>query len=224
MIIVANLKAKAVIFDCDGVLVDSEVVYLNSLTEYIKSIGHDTSVEEIKHVVGMKIESIAKEIQSMFELTHLSIEEIVIGQRQVHHKNLKKTTVEIMPYLMNLIKELKSKKIKMAVASSSNREYVKKILEEINIIDYIDFYIGGDQVVNSKPNPEIFNKAISKLAVNTNEVIIIEDSANGIEAAKATGAFVVAYKGSEITQNTKGANLEVNDYSELKISGSVAKF
>ena len=88
----------------------------------------------------------------------------------------------------NILRFLKEKEVKIALASSNNRYEINLYLEKTNLLKYFEYIISGEDIKESKPNPEIFNKVINYFNVKPSETIILEDSFNGIRAAHSSGA------------------------------------
>ena len=122
-----------------------------------------------------------------------------------------------MPGLVELLKKFYKKGIPMAVASSSGHEIIDILLKQISIRKYFKFTVSSELVGGSKPEPDIFLYTADLLLVKPEECIVIEDSTNGIRAAKAANMFCVAYNGaSGNSQNQSLADVQINDYSELE--------
>ncbi|MGK0551572.1 HAD family hydrolase [Enterococcus faecalis] len=207
---------KAVIFDCDGVLVDSEILYLNSLLKYLKTLGIETTIDEVKFVVGMKAYEIAEALQRKFELNQVSIEELIQKQDEYQEREMAAVELQPMSGLIDFLDSLKNQGYKLAIASSSLKNYVENVCRRIGILEYFDLLVTGEQVSNSKPDPEIFNKTVELLGIPKEETLIVEDSVNGIKAAKSSGVFVVGYKGSVIEQDTTNADAELKTFVEIQ--------
>ncbi|MEF9961570.1 MAG: HAD family phosphatase [Erysipelotrichaceae bacterium] len=206
---------KTVIFDFDGVVIDTEVVYLESVKEYLKTLNIETTIQAIQYIVGMKMETITKNLQDQFALQAYSIDELIKGQRAIFNQKMSSKDITLMPGIKAFLKTLKQKEIKCILASSSSRDYLCKLLNQFEIEEYFDFIVSGEEVKNSKPHPDIFLKAIAKSTFEKSEALIIEDSVNGIKAGLDAGIQVVGFKGSLLWQNTSGANFEVSDFREL---------
>jgi len=208
---------KAVIFDCDGVLVDSEVVYLESLKYYLHKLGVETETEDIMHVVGGNITAITIKLQAQFNLYQYTVNELIVDQRKEFHNMFYNQPVYPMDGLIEFLRDLKANNIKVAVASSSPRKYIVDLLKDFRIECYFDVIVSGEEVVHSKPEPDIFLEAVERLGVDTTEALVIEDSVNGIKAGKAANIKVIGLKESKLIQNTEEADVEVNHFNELSV-------
>ncbi|MEG2707171.1 MAG: HAD family phosphatase [Erysipelotrichaceae bacterium] len=207
---------NTVIFDMDGVLIDSEVIYLNSLKKYLNSINIITEIEELIFVLGMSMKDISRGLIEKFGIKDISIEKLISGQNEFFDEEIHSTKLECMEGLIPFLTFLKENKCKTVLASSSDIVWITQVLSELSITQYFDLLIDGKQVKKSKPNPDIFNLAVEKIQCKKNECIVIEDSYNGINAAINAGIFVVGFKGSKIVQNTAKANTEVFSFESIK--------
>jgi beta-phosphoglucomutase len=129
-------------------------------------------------------------------------------------KNMEK--MEPMPGVVNLLDKLKSRKIPLALASSSFPEVIEIVLDKTGLRDYFDEIVNSRMVGKSKPAPDIFLLAAQKLNVSPEKCIVIEDSTNGITAAKSAGMFCIAYNGpGSEHQDQSQADFIIQDYGVL---------
>lgn len=178
-------QIKAVIFDMDGLMFDTEPVYYQANQNTADKLGMEYSFETYKQFIGSgdnEYRTKMKEIYSSYSsefMEHFFIE----STRELEHILLH-GQVDKKPGLIKLLKYLKEKNIQTIVASSTNRELVDQVLARFNVRQYFDGVIGGDEVHAAKPNPEIFNQAFEMLNLkDKQQVIVLEDSKNGIRAA-----------------------------------------
>lgn len=172
---------KGVIFDMDGLLVDSERLTYRLIKEELNTQGLDMTEEFYKSLLGRTRETahalfINQYGEDFDDYTLTSI----INQKLLDQYNV--GNIDVKEGVLNLLKYLKENHIKTIVASSSPRETVIKCLTGCHLIQYFDDFICGDEVNIGKPDPEIFIKACHKLGCLKNEAIIFEDSEAGILA------------------------------------------
>ena len=208
---------KAFIFDMDGVLIDSEVIYLNSLVKYLNTLGINTCVDELSIVTGMKLDAISDYLIKTYSIENVGVEEMMYMQDKYFDIEAALKPLKSMEGLEAFLDELKFKNKRIALASSSDRVWIDTVVDSLNIRHYFDVIISGESVIHSKPNPEIFIKAAKLLQCEVKECIVIEDSINGIQAGIDAGMFVIGFKGSLIKQNTSKANIEVKSFQEISI-------
>lgn len=207
---------KGIIFDCDGVLVDSEVIYLESLVNYLKSLNRSTEIEHVQYVVGKKAEEISRNLMEQFDLQGYTIEEIVAGQRECFTRYWEKYEVKPMKGLVEFLKRCKAHGLTLAIASSSRSAYIEDLLERLQISAYFDYIVSGEVVEKGKPAPDIFLYTLERMGLDKKDVVIIEDSVNGIQAGKASGIYTIGFKGSKIIQDTSQADFEVFSFEEIE--------
>ncbi len=173
---------KAIIFDLDGVLIDSEPIAYSILQEMAAAYGgyiplEDYTTKYLGRTVAMGMTTIKNE----FNIPK-SEEELFEIYLQKEHEKVKKG-IPLKPGAKELLVYLKSYGYKTIVASSSVRERAESILKSHDILKYFDDLVFGYEVPNGKPAPDVFLKACEKLGVEPHEVIVIEDSEAGIEAS-----------------------------------------
>ena len=182
---------KAVIFDLDGVLVEAKDWHYESLNMALAIFGCDISYEDhLTKFDGIptkeKLKILNKENNFPFEL-----QDVVYKLKQIftqEYFSMRCFPDSSQEYLMQ---RLQSEKIKIAVASNSIRATVAKAMENLNLENYIEFFLSNEDVSSGKPDPEIYNKAINMLNLLPSECLIVEDNFNGIKAAIASGAHLL---------------------------------
>ncbi len=147
-----------------------------------------------------------------------SVKELIEERRKIFYSLLNKEEIKLMPGLINLLNILKKNNKKIAIASSSEKEYIEYILNKFNIKEFFEVIISGYEIEKGKPEPDIFLKASEKLKVSPNECLVIEDSRNGVLAAKRAGMKCIAIPNS-ITKNQDFslANKVLNSLNEITI-------
>lgn len=210
-------KVKAVIFDMDGVLVDSEPFHVQTEKRMFRKIGIDISDEEHAGYMGTATDVMWKQITAKRNLS-LDIAEITaltIQEGLPYFNSLEK--INPMPGLVDLLEKLKVKKIPLAVASSSDTETMRVILEKSGLRKYFHHTVSSSEVGKSKPEPDVFLHAAKLLGVAPVNCVVFEDSKNGIKAAKAAGMFCIAYSGANSgEQDSSLADMQIDDYDELR--------
>lgn len=205
---------KAILFDMDGVLLDSEWIYLHSLKKLLKKMDIDADIHELAVVVGMKMEAISDYLIQHYPIPY-TVKELSDYQDAAFDEEVAISELKPMEGLIEFLKLLKENHMKVALASSSERTWITQVLDALDIDEYFDLIVSGEMVTHSKPHPEIFLKAAELLNVTIDECLVIEDSVNGICAGKAAGMKVIGYKGSKIIQDTSNADKEVYSFKEL---------
>ena len=197
---------KAVIFDMDGVLVDSELFSKLGLT--ISDKEHSTYMGKATDIMWQEIIRDKKLPYNSKELVDETVE-----ASKMHFAA--QEDLQPMPGLIEILDSLKAKNIPMAVASSSGQDIIDILLKKIGVNKYFQHTVSSELVGGSKPDPGIFLYAAKLLGVQPEECIVIEDS--GVKAAKAAGMYCVAYSGASIGSLKQDlADVQINHYSELQ--------
>lgn len=187
---------KAVIFDMDGVIVDTEPYNMRRVYEYVHSLRPEAKIEDMYQNAGRVKEDVWIRIAS------------IIGNgngweetREDYERNWKPSHPFVIPYkeifrkdTLTILKWARECGMNTAVASSTVYKKVKEILTEVEVTPYLDLIISGEFFEKSKPDPEIYLKTAELLGVKPEECIAIEDSTAGITAAKRAGMTVIALK------------------------------
>jgi len=185
---------KAIIFDMDGVIIDSEPIHIKLEEELFKSLGVEISEDEHLTFVGTSSYYMWRKIKERFNLSQ-SVEELVEVDRKRYLEHVLKTG-EIIPIegITETVKKLFEKEYKLAVASSSPIDVIELVVKKLGIDKCFEVLVSGDYVKNSKPAPDIFLYTADKLKVKPHECVVIEDSYNGVYGAKKAGMKVIGFK------------------------------
>ena len=173
---------KAVIFDLDGLLIDSEIVSYKIYKEILNQFGHSFSIEEYAQNFSGKTE--VKNVTNLIDTYNLpwTVEVGLDNVLKVEDKFINEG-IDLKTGVKKLLTYLKDNNLKIAIASSSTRDRALTILRQHNIVEYFDEFVFGNEVEKGKPNPDIFLKACDKISVNPEECLVLEDSESGIQAA-----------------------------------------
>jgi beta-phosphoglucomutase len=202
---------KGIVFDMDGVLVDSEPLHIDAWNEVFGEFGHHFDTEWFHQWIGVSDRNFTLKIVEQYQIptdadTLLKdkrrIFEAKIAQGVPSHTGVR----ELLPFLKDL---------KLAVATSSNKTGAMISLKGAQLFDFFQSVVTADDVMNHKPNPDCYLKAVENLGLKPSDCIGIEDSVSGIKAAKAAGLFVIGVATSLpahylthadlVLENTEGA-------------------
>ena len=208
-------KLEAVIFDMDGVLVDSELHHIKIEKKLFQKLGLSVSDEEHADYMGTATNTMWEKVKRNHHADIDVAEMVQLNYRECnrHFSSLEK--LEPMPGLTEVLKILHDRNIPMAVASSSGLETIEIILEKTGLYTYFQKVVSSSMVSHSKPAPDIFLHAASRLKVDPAKCIVIEDSSNGVKAAKAADMYCVAYSGAVTSHPQPGADFQINHFDEL---------
>ena len=155
---------KGIIFDFDGVIVDSETLYIEALQGYLETLGIETEAQEIAYVIGQHVQDIASDIISQFDL-ELTVDVFVSESTEFYRNRNKDRNYPLLPGIREFLDSCRAKGIRMAVASSSGYQYLFTILEKEDLLQYFEFILSGKELVHSKPDPEIYHIAAERLGI-----------------------------------------------------------
>jgi len=205
---------EAVIFDMDGVLVNSEPFYVEVEQINFRQLGLEISEEEHQTYQGTATDRMWELIKKRHGVEQPVNELVEMTNNLVTPYFNSMEKIEAMPGVETLIKKLKEKGIPLALASSSYSDVIEIITQKTGLKKYFDVVVDSQMAGASKPEPEIFLLAAQKLGVQPEKCLVIEDSTNGIKAAKAAGMFCVAFAGpgSEL-QDQSQADWIVSDFN-----------
>lgn len=205
------ISKKAVLFDMDGVLIDSEPFYMREFVRFMKTQGIEVTEQDLKKIPGSSDEF---EILSSFFPNEISSDELY--ERFLNQFVMEPIAFDeiINPYVKTILKKLQNQEIKIALVSSSSMKSIQRMLKENDLENYFDVIVSGEQFQQSKPNPEIYEYTLKQLDVRAEDAIVVEDSTYGIEAAKAAGIEVIAKFDNRYNFDQSNANWIVFDLFE----------
>ncbi len=213
---------KAIIFDMDGVIIDSEPVYDEWLKLFLEESHVEVSDEERKSLHGLSF----NELQEIFKnwwhrsgytnITAEAIGEKFLAVVKVLEEYSPISYGELKdPNIKELMRDLKYDDFKIAIASSSPSSHVEKAMDEIGLREYVDLYVSGDMLERGKPDPEIYLHTMEALGVKPDECIVVEDSEYGIRSAKKAKLFVIAKEDKRFGFDQSLADAKVKSLKEL---------
>lgn len=206
---------KAVIFDLDGVLVDSQPFHFDVDIEVLGAFGYACTLEQAQKYAGMALDT-----RIDCYINDLGVTVSVRDFKACHivkiMELLEKSSLRPAAGVVGLLSLLKEKRIPMSVASSSSPAFINKMLEKLEIAGYFDFIVSGENMPRGKPAPDIFLAASKMHGLPAADCAVIEDSSSGVAAAKAAGAFCVGYiNPTSGEQDLSAADLTVHDFAQL---------
>lgn len=210
-------EIKCVIFDMDGVIIDSEEIHKKAYFETFNSLGVDVSGNLYKTLTGASTLNAFQKLVNHFNLEE-NPEDLVLAKRK-RYVNYFETdeTLHLVDGVEDIIKYFYNKGLTLVLASSSAMVNINRVFDRFNLQNYFTAKISGADLKASKPNPEIFNKAALLGKTDKDKCIVIEDSDNGIKAANNANIFVFGYKNPLATdQSLKNADIVIENFKELK--------
>lgn len=190
---------KAVIFDMDGLMVDSEPLHYLARDEFLKARGKSMNHQIESQILGRSLHEVESMIKEEFGLED-KVEDMM-AEHQRRFLELIKGKLQLRSGLLELLEKLYQQGIVMAVASSQQSEYVNWVVDHFGLRKYFEVVISAEDVNGKgKPDPAIFLLAAKKLGVDPQNCVVLEDTVNGILAAKAAGMKGIAVYDPDFTK------------------------
>ena len=211
---------KAVIFDMDGVLVDSEPLHFRSNQITLKKYCHvDLDYKYYRQYIGSTVTYMWKKITEDFQIENFTPEELNRKNDEILEELIRKEGYPPVKGAAELVRHLKEQGYLLAVASSSSRRKIENNMSALGIRDCFCVIVSGMELEHPKPAPDIFRKAVEELGLQPKDCLVIEDSCNGVKAAVAAGIPCVGYiNPNSGNQDLSGADYLVEDFSSVEES------
>ncbi|GGZ91014.1 HAD family hydrolase [Algibacter mikhailovii] len=210
---------KAVIFDMDGVIIDSEPMHNKAYHDMFDEVGIDVSTELYESFTGQSTINICKRLCVHFNLDESP--ETLVSLKRKHYKHFfdSNSDLGLIDGVLDLIKDYHNNGLTLVLGSSAAMISINQIFERFQLDQYFIAKLSGGDLKESKPHPEIFIKAAQATGFSREECMVIEDSTNGIEAAKGAGIFCVGYDSFHSkNQDYSKADMVVSDFKEISFS------
>jgi HAD superfamily hydrolase (TIGR01509 family) len=201
-----------VIFDMDGVLVYTEDFYFKRRMNFFDELKIEPATRKIQDFIGPSSDMIWEMLIPKDEKKRELLKEKYLKYSKEHKVNFPEV---LNPSTKEVFCKLKEKNIKIAIASSSGKQDILRMIKECEIDNYIDFMISGEECEKSKPDPEAYIKTVKALDLSPIEVLVVEDSTLGIRAAKLAGLLVGALVPKDYYIDQSEADFKINDLIEL---------
>jgi HAD superfamily hydrolase (TIGR01509 family) len=184
------MKYKAAIFDMDGLLLDTERIFLDAFINTCTDLNHRFDMSLFISIIGTNSIKTKDILTEGFGrgFNHDRFREVWIRHVESY---LSDNSIPLKSGAVNLLEKISSVPLPMAIATSTRYSDAIKSLESTSIINYFRFVVGGDHVTNGKPHPEIYLKVADRLGMSPVECIVFEDSENGVKSAHAAGMCVI---------------------------------
>lgn len=195
-------KIQAIIFDLDGLMVDTEPMARRSWEMVIDDFGQRLDELTFQQMIGLRRMDSAILVLEKLDLD-LTPDEL-LERKEIYLAELLANRTPIMPGLRRLVEELKQRKLPWGVATSSPMSYAELILKNLDLVADCQAIASGDEVQHGKPAPDVYLLAAERLAISPECCLALEDSSPGVKAAVAAGMLTVAVPNSHTEQNDFG--------------------
>ncbi len=208
------MPLKCVLFDFDGVLVDTENRNMDYLAAALKLHGVTLTKDDRRNLIGRNDPAFIQEILNRAE-ENVTMEEFLEDRKRCGNVYENGSDFQLIPGAKSFLKWLRYHGFQIGLVSSTRTQLIITALNRLGIVSFFDCIVCGDMVAEKKPAPDCYNKALSLLSIPAEDAVIIEDSPLGIQAAQAAGISVIGFKGGEICQDTSAADFEATSFEEI---------
>ena len=210
-----------VIFDWDGVIIDSHNQHELSWQRLAKEYNKDLPNNFFKETFGMRNESIIPKFFNNWIDTNNNKEVKILADRkeEIYRQIITQNGITPLEGVKELLASLKSQKIRCSIGSSTPIKNIETVINIIGLSDYFDAITAAEDVSNGKPDPEVFLKASKKIGIAPENCIVFEDAHVGIQAAIAAGMKVVAVATTHEIDQLSKAHLAVESLEKIKVEG-----
>lgn len=206
---------KAIIFDLDGVLLDSVGRDIAITVQVFNKFGYSITQSDEQYIIGWHP---ADRISVFAEKFNMSPEEqqLIVAAEKHLYRELWDSTSKLLPGVKECLDTMKTKGLTLALATTSTGESVSKFLQKFNLHGYFSLILTREDVFTRKPNPEVYTKAWNELGYKSEEMIVVEDTEIGVRAAKSAGLPCVAVPNDYTkAQDFSGADYVIKSIGEL---------
>ena len=209
---------NTVIFDMDGVIVDTEPVHRYAYFKHFDELNVPVTDEMFATYTGNSTRNVFQKLKATFEINH-EVEDLIQRKRAIFNDAFDtKEDLCLIEGVENLIKNLHANGYELIVASSASKVTIERVFKRFHLHQYFSHIVSGEDFPKSKPHPAIFEHAASLSKFPKTQCIVIEDSWNGIESAVGAGIFCVGYNSEHSKmQDLSKANVIVNHFDDLTL-------
>lgn len=200
----------------DGVIVDTEPVHSYAFHQHFKNLGIDVSDALYATLLGKSTRNVYQSLKEKFHIA-ADVQTLIDQKRAIFNDAFDhKPDLFLIDGVENLIKDLYSNGMQLIVASSSSKQTIDRVFKRFNLYQYFTDIVSGEDFPKSKPDPEIFLHAASLSKAPKENCIVIEDSSNGVKAAKSAGIFCIGYDSIHSKmQDLSEADMVIREFTEL---------
>jgi HAD superfamily hydrolase (TIGR01509 family) len=215
---------RGIIFDFDGLIVDTEWSVYQSWVQIFEEFNAKLPLDQWTSIIGTSEYEHFDPYDVLEQQAGHKVNRESLRQQRRDHEMKLVAAQPILPGVEEYLRIAKAKNLKLAIASSSDRKWVAGNLRRLGLLDYFEIIHTSDDVERTKPNPALYLLALQSLGLNPEETIVLEDSPNGVDAAKAAGIFTVAVPNPLTARLDLGhADLILNSLADLALPQLIEK-
>jgi len=194
--------ARAVVFDLDGLMFNTEELYQLVGTELLRRRGFEFTQELLDQMMG-RPSGVALQMMIDTHCLKATVQELLAETDEIFPEILR-TRLAPMPGLVELLAELEARQVPKGIATSSRRSFVERVLGQFGYQSRFSPILTSEDITHGKPHPEIYLLAASRLGIAPCQMLVLEDSQNGCRAAVAAGAIAIAVPGTHSARHDFG--------------------
>jgi len=211
---------RTVIFDMDGVIIDTEPLHHQAFVTHFAELGIMVTDTEYASFLGSSTRNIFQRLKQEHGLPQ-EVAALLLRKRELFNQAFDEdASLDLLPGARALIEDLQRHGVRLVIASSASKATIGRVFQRFELGPYFAHIVSGEDFPQSKPNPAIFLHAAAVAETPVTECIVIEDSANGVAAAKAAGIYCIGYASPHSAgQDLRLADRVILDFSELSAAG-----
>ena len=207
---------RVILFDMDGVLVNTEPLHYRLWKQVFAERGIDLTFEAYKGCIGANGKRLMELVLEHYGLDFRGEKALFDRYYQLKEENLRYGDIPRIEGVAETLAELQKRGYRMAVASSSTQEYIELCTDRVGIAHFFDVRFSAERVKNTKPAPDVFLAAAERMNARPAECVVVEDSTNGTRAAKAAGMRCIGFVNPDSgDQDLSAADTLIHRFAEL---------